>query len=95
MLDYGAVSHRRMMTDCYSAMTESVSESADVLLLFIDTPPLIDKYHDNPVRHPDAGMQDMDRQLAWIDAILGASQAGGKSSYGRRIFGETSIDGTA
>jgi 3',5'-cyclic AMP phosphodiesterase CpdA len=63
------------MPDRYYAMTVSVSEVVDVLLLFIDTPPLIDKYRDSAVQHPDAGEQDMERQLAWIDATLGASEA--------------------
>jgi Calcineurin-like phosphoesterase len=75
VLDYSTVSRRWVMPDRYYAITEPVSEDAEVLLLFIDTPPLIDKYRDNPVQHPDAGQQDMDRQLAWIDATLGASPA--------------------
>ena len=69
------------MPDRYYAITESVSEGVDVLLLFIDTPPLIDKYRDSPSEHPDAGEQDMDRQLAWIDATLSASQPSGRSSW--------------
>ena len=75
VLDYATVSRRWEMPDRYYAMTESVSEGVTVLLLYIDTPPLIDKYRNNPVQHPDAGMQDMDQQLAWIDATLGASDA--------------------
>lgn len=75
VLDYSAVSRRWEMPDRYYAMTERVADGVEILLLFIDTTPLIDKYRDNPVQHPDAGMQAMDRQLAWIDATLGASQA--------------------
>ncbi len=75
VLDYATVSRRWEMPDRYYAMTETVSEGVDLLLLYIDTPSLIDKYRDNPGRHPDAGRQDMDQQLAWIDTTLGASKA--------------------
>ena len=75
VLDYSTVSRRWEMSDRYYTVTESVSDGVDVQLLMIDTPPLIDKYRDNPDKHPDAGKQDMDRQLAWIDDTLGASDA--------------------
>ena len=93
VLDYASVSRRWEMPDRYYAMTESVSEGVDVLLLFIDTPPLIDKYRDNPVQHPDAGQQDMDRQLAWIDATLGASEAKWKVVLGHHpVYAGTTKD---
>ncbi len=90
VLDYSTVSRRWEMPDRYYAITESVSEGVDVLLLFIDTPPLIDKYRDSPSEHPDAGEQDMDRQLAWIDATLSASQAKWKVVLGHHpVFAGT------
>lgn len=93
VLEYATVSRRWEMPDRYYAMTESVSEGVEVLLLFIDTPPLIDKYRDNPVQHPDAGKQDMDRQLAWIDATLSASQAKWKVVLGHHpIYAGTTKD---
>jgi 3',5'-cyclic AMP phosphodiesterase CpdA len=63
------------MPDRYYALTEELSDGVEVLMLFIDTPPLIDKYRDDPVVHYDAGLQSMSRQLQWIDATLGASDA--------------------
>jgi 3',5'-cyclic AMP phosphodiesterase CpdA len=75
VLDYGTVSRRWEMPGRYYSLTESVSEDAEALLLFIDTSPLIDKYRENPVKFPDAGMQSMEDQLAWIDTTLGASEA--------------------
>jgi len=75
VLDYATVSRRWEMPGRYYAMTESVSDDAEVLLLFVDTSSLIDKYRKNPVKFPDAGAQLMDEQLAWIDATLGASDA--------------------
>jgi len=94
VLDYASVSRRWEMPDRYYAMTKPAAEGVDVLLLFIDTPPLIDKYRDNPVHHPDAGMQDMDRQLAWIDATLAASDAKWKVVLGHHpIYAGTTKDG--
>ena len=93
VLDYSAVSRRWEMPDRYYAMTESVSEKAEVLLLFIDTPPLIDKYRDSPEQHPDAGLQNMDTQLAWIDATLAASHAKWKIVLGHHpVFAGTTKD---
>ncbi len=90
VLDYASVSRRWEMPDRYYAMTESVSDGVDVLLLYIDTPPLIDKYRNSPVQHPDAGKQDMDRQLAWIDTNLGASKAKWKIVLGHHpVFAGT------
>jgi hypothetical protein len=75
VLDYATVSRRWEMPARFYSMTEPVSDKNDVLLLFIDTPSLIDKYRDNPAMFPDAGEQSMDEQLAWIDATLAASDA--------------------
>ncbi len=75
VLDYGTVSRRWEMPGRYYARTEPVSDDAAVLLLFIDTTPLIDKYRENPVKFPDAGVQSRDTELAWIDTTLGESNA--------------------
>ncbi len=75
VLDYGTVSRRWEMPGRYYARTEPVSDDAAVLLLFIDTAPLIDKYRENPVKFPDAGTQSRDEELAWIDTTLGGSDA--------------------
>lgn len=39
----------------------------------LDTSPLLDKYRKDTEKYPDAGKQDMDRQLAWIDSVLTAA----------------------
>lgn len=75
VLDYATVSRRWEMPARYYSITEPVSDDTEVLLLFIDTPSLIDKYRDNPAMFPDAGVQPMDEQLAWIDRTLGGSDA--------------------
>jgi hypothetical protein len=75
VLDYGTVSRRWEMPGRYYSRTEQVSDDVEVLLLFIDTTPLIDKYREDPGKYPDAGLQSRDEQLAWIDTTLGESDA--------------------
>ncbi len=82
VLDYATVSRRWEMPGRYYSMTEPTPDNAEVLLLFIDTSPLIDKYRDNPRLFPDAGAQSMDEQIAWIDATLGSSDAAWKIVMG-------------
>ncbi len=82
VIDYAGVSRRWEMPDRYYSITQSVSHDAEVLLLFIDTPSLIDKYRDNPVKFPDAGRRPMEEQLAWIDTTLGDSDAAWKIVLG-------------
>jgi hypothetical protein len=93
VLDYGTVSRRWEMPDRYYALTEEFSDGVEVLMLFIDTPPLIDKYRDDPVVHHDAGLQSMSRQLEWIDATLGASDARWKIVMGHHpVYAGTTKD---
>jgi hypothetical protein len=75
VLDYSTISRRWVMPGRYYAMTWRVSENEDVLLLFIDTPLLIDRYRHNPSEYEDAGKQSMERELAWIDSTLRVSGA--------------------
>jgi hypothetical protein len=75
VLDYSRVSRRWEMPGRYYAMSEPISDEMEALLLFIDTSTLIDKYRDDPVRFPDAGLRPMDEQLAWIDTTLADTDA--------------------
>jgi UDP-2,3-diacylglucosamine pyrophosphatase LpxH len=75
VLDYSTISRRWEMQARYYAMTWPVSDNVEVLLLFIDTTPLIDKYRGNPAEYEDAEKQSMQRQLAWIDSTLAVSRA--------------------
>ena len=75
VLDYSSISRRWEMPARFYAKTLTISEHVEVLLLFIDTAPLIDKYHNDPVRYEDASRQSIEKQLAWINSTLGASKA--------------------
>lgn len=82
VLDYSQISRRWQMPARYYAITWPISEKVDALLLFIDTPPLIDKYRNDPVEYPDAGKQSIEKQLTWIDSTLAASDAAWKIVMG-------------
>ena len=93
VLDYGTVSRRWEMPGRYYAITEEISDETEALMLFIDTPTLIDKYLLDPVEYPDAGQQSMDAQLAWIDTTLGESDATWKVVMGHHpVYAGTDKD---
>lgn len=72
VVDYSKVSARWDMPAPY--YTKVMEEDGITLrLVMIDTSPLLDKYRKDTEKYPDAGKQDMDRQLAWIDSVLTAA----------------------
>lgn len=75
VLNYSNISRRWQMPSRYYSISQSISKIVEVLILFIDTPPLIDKYRNDSKRYVDAGKQSMERQLVWIDSTLGDSKA--------------------
>ncbi len=75
VLDYVTVSRRWEMPNRYYAITWSVSENTEALLLFIDTVPLIDKYLNDLDQYADASIPSRKRQLVWIDSTLNVSEA--------------------
>ena len=69
VLDYSGVSARwNMPAKYYTKVLED--DGVTVRLVFIDTTPLIDKYRKDTEKYPDAGKEDMDKQLAWLDQTL-------------------------
>ena len=69
VLDYSGVSARwNMPAKYYTKVLED--DGVTVRLIFIDTTPLIDKYRKDTEKYPDAGKEDMDKQLAWLDQTL-------------------------
>lgn len=76
VLDYDNVSRRWNMPDRYYSMNFDLDNDATLRLLFIDTTPLIDKYHkESEESYRDVASQEIDRQLQWIDSTLNASTA--------------------
>lgn len=69
VLDYSGVSARwNMPAKYYTKVLED--DGVTVRLVFVDTTPLIDKYRKDTEKYPDAGKEDMDKQLAWLDQTL-------------------------
>ena len=75
VLDYSKKSRRWGMPARYYSQTFEAGEQEEALLLFIDTTPLIDKYRKKGDKYPDAGQQDKEAQLRWIEQTLSQSQA--------------------
>ncbi|OJU55033.1 MAG: acid phosphatase [Bacteroidales bacterium 45-6] len=73
VLDYAKVSRRWCMADRYYTQSYKLGNGESLRIVYIDTPPLIDKYRNDSKGYPDAVKQDMDKQLAWLDATLKAS----------------------
>lgn len=70
VLDYSNVSRRWVMGSRYYTRVFSDDDSkVSVRIVFIDTTPLIDRYHNSPT-YPDVNNQDVKAQLAWIDTTL-------------------------
>lgn len=74
VIDYSGVSRRWNMPSNYYAK-QFEAEGATLLLVVIDTPPLIDKYRIDTEGYPDACKQSMLAQLKWLDKTLESSSA--------------------
>lgn len=72
VLDYTKISRRWNMPARYYSRVFT-KDSVTVRVIWLDTTPLIDKYRTDRVTYPDACKQSMDRQLAWLDSTLTAS----------------------
>lgn len=94
VIDYSAVSRRWEMPDRYYTKRFVDNHSgATVRVVFIDTAPLIDKYRNESDTYPDAGKQDMQKQLDWLDSTLGAAKEDWVVVVGHHpVYAQTSKD---
>jgi hypothetical protein len=70
ILDYSKLSNRWKAPARYYSIEKSIGKTREkCLFVFIDTPPLIDKYRADS-SYSDAGKQDFEKQLRWIDSTL-------------------------
>lgn len=74
VIDYSKISRRWNVPSPYYARTFEGVDDDSILVVFIDTAPMIDKYR-TEAAYPDAHSQDPARQIAWIDSTLSASKA--------------------
>jgi UDP-2,3-diacylglucosamine pyrophosphatase LpxH len=92
VIAYSEVSRRWQMPGRYYSKTYKVTDSTEVLLLFIDTTPMIDKYRASE-EHPDARKQSVENQLSWIDNTLKNSIAKWKIVMGHHpVYAGTTKD---
>lgn len=70
VIDYSGVSRRWTMPSRYYSRIFD-NDGTRVKVVFIDTTPLINKYHKNTAEYPDAHRQDVAAQLQWLDNELG------------------------
>ena len=69
VIDYSNVSARwQMPARYYTKVMEE--DDITVRLVMTDTPPMIDKYRKDTDKYPDAGKQDLNAQLEWVDSVL-------------------------
>lgn len=93
VIDYSKVSRRWCMPDRYYTQVYKLENGESLRIVYIDTPPLIDKYRNESDKYPDAVKQDMNKQLQWLDATLKASTEKWKIVVGHHpIYAETSKD---
>lgn len=72
VLDYGGVSRRWVMPGRYYTKAFEVDDDTSLRVVWVDTTPLIDKYHEEAEEsYRDIAAQDMEAQLRWIDSTDG------------------------
>ena len=90
VLDYGKKSRRWIVPSRYYSKVVEAGENEKAVLVFIDTSPLIDKYREDTEKYPDAGRQDMEEQLQWIEKTLASSAEKWKHVIGHHpVYADT------
>lgn len=93
ILDYSKVSRRWNAPAKYYTKAVKIDDKTSLRILFIDTPPMIDKYRKDSLQYPDACKQDYARQLQWIDSVLTHSTEKWKIVVGHHpVYAETRKD---
>lgn len=93
ILDYSKISHRWKAPARYYSVEKNLDTKGNkCLFVFIDTAPLIDKYHEEQ-RYSDAGKQDMVKQLKWLDSTLVSNKDRWKIVIGHHpVYADTQKD---
>jgi len=90
ILDYSTLSGRWKAPARYYSIEKTIGISkSKCLFVFIDTTPLIDKYRSGS-EYSDAGKQDIEKQLKWIDSTLVSSNDSWKIVIGHHpVYADT------
>lgn len=92
VIDYSNVSRRWTMPARYYTKAFN-DKGTSIRIVWIDTAPLIDKYRNEKDTYPDAGKQDMNKQLLWLDNVLSTAKEDWVIVVGHHpIYAETPKD---
>lgn len=69
VLDYTRVSRRWIIPSRYYTKVVR-NDGVSVRLVMLDTAPIIERYRNNPDTYPDARLQNVEKQMAWLDSVL-------------------------
>jgi hypothetical protein len=81
-IDYSKISRRWSMKDRYYSFAKKINDSISARFIFIDTPPLVDEYRNNPDEYPDAVKQNTDKEIQWLTDVLANSKEQWKIAFG-------------
>jgi hypothetical protein len=81
-IDYSKISRRWHMPDRYYTIVKKINDSVSARFIFLDTPPLISNYRNNPSEYPDAVKQDKEKELRWLEDVLANSKEQWKIVFG-------------
>ncbi|MDR1258463.1 MAG: metallophosphoesterase [Tannerellaceae bacterium] len=93
VIDYSKISRRWCMPGRYYTQAHQLNNGESLRIVYMETPPLIDKYRNESDKYPDAVKQDIDKQLAWLEATLKSSAEKWKIVVGHHpVYAETPKD---
>jgi tartrate-resistant acid phosphatase type 5 len=81
-IDYSGISRRWRMTDHYYSFAKRINDSISARFIFLDTPPLVGEYRNNPDEYPDAAKQNIEKELEWLKNTLANSKEQWKLVFG-------------
>jgi hypothetical protein len=71
-IDYSKISRRWRMSEHYYTFSKEVNDSVSARFIFLDTPPLVSKYHNT--EYPEIAKQDTAKEMQWLKDVLANSK---------------------
>jgi hypothetical protein len=70
------------MIDRNYTFSKKINDSISARFIFLDTPPLIEEYRNNPEEYPDAKKQNDEKEIKWLKDVLANSKEQWKLVFG-------------
>ena len=80
-IDYSQISRRWRFESHYYTFVRKINDSVSARFIFLDTPPLVNKYYKKQ-DYPDIAAQDTAKQLEWLKEVLENSKEQWKLVFG-------------